>query len=279
MYEQIRYEVESYVATLTLSRPERLNAWTDQMGQEIMHALASAERDPGVVAIVLTGAGRGFCSGADLSTLSAISQGKASAEQGLKATQERPGEPDMGPSFRGPFSYPMSILKPVIGALNGPCFGLGMAIALSCDIRIASDRASFSTAFARRGLVAEWGVSWTLPRIVGVAHAMDLLLSARTVGAEEAERMGLVNRVVPHEDLTRAAREYAEDIATNCAPESLAVIKRDVLQHLTGTLHQAEQDAQRHMAESFSRADFREGLASLAEKRSPRFARVGGGQT
>src|SRR5690606_26670617 len=143
------------------------------------------------------------------------------------------------------------------------------------DVRIASDRASFSSAFARRGLVAEWGVSWMLPRLVGVAHALDLLLSARTIGADEAQRMGLVNRVVSHDDLARATRDYAEDIAVHCAPHSLAVIKRDVLQHLESTLQQAEQDAMRHMFESFSRPDFREGLASLAEKRPPQFVRLG----
>lgn len=275
MYEQIRYEVQNAVATITLHRPERLNAWTAQMGKELALAFASAENDPEVVAIVLTGAGRGFCAGADLSTLSSISQGTATVGGQLGASEEYPGDPSMGPSFRGPFSYPMSLRKPVIGAINGPCVGLGLPMALACDVRIASDRASFSTAFARRGLVAEWGVSWMLPRLVGVAHALDLLLSARTVGAEEAQRMGLVNCVVPHDELARKTREYAEDIATHCAPHSLAVIKRDVLRHLSSTLQEAEQDALQHMLESFTRPDFREGLASLAEKRPPRFTRLG----
>lgn len=278
MYEQIRYEVEAGIATLTLHRPERLNAWTPRMGEEIRDALAAAERDPEVVVILLTGAGRGFCSGADLQTLSSISQGNlvqdaAPTADGLP--RELPGDPTMAPAFRGTFSYPLSIPKPIVGVINGPCVGLGLAIALSCDVRIASDRASFSTMFARRGLVAEWGTSWLLPRLVGMSNALDLLLSARTVPADEAQRLGLVNRVMPHEDLLRAAREYAADMVANCAPSSLAMIKRDVLVHLEQRFHEAEAEAMAHMLESFTRADFREGVMSAMERRAPRFERIG----
>lgn len=274
MYEQIRYDVSDGVATLTLCRPARLNAWTEQMGREMRHAFAAAERDPEVVVIVVTGEGRGFCSGADLETLAVLSTGAAPHREADTALDANPGDASMGPSFRGPFSYPMSIPKPVIGAINGPCVGLGLAIALSCDIRFASDRAYFDTAFARRGLIAEWGTSWMLPRLIGVARAFDLLLSARRVSAEEAASMGLVNRVVPHDQLASAVREYAVDIAASCSPQSLAVIKRDLLRHLTSSLHEAEQDAMQHMLESFARPDLREGLASLLEKRAPRFPRL-----
>ena len=142
-----------------------------------------------------------------------------------------PGDATMGPSFRGAFSYPMSIPKPIVAAVNGPCVGLGMPIALSSDVRIASDRATFSTAFARRGLIAEWGLSWMLPRLVGMAHGMELLLSARTVDAQEASRLGLVNRVVAHDELMGQARSYALDIATHCAPARWPS-SREVLQHL-----------------------------------------------
>jgi len=275
MYEQIQYEVEEPVATLTLNRPERLNAWTARMGQEIRHAFASAERDPRVIAVLVTGRGRGFCSGADLRGLGALSQGGSFSGEDGAALDADPGDPSMGPSFRGTFSYPMSIPKPILCAINGPCVGLGLPIALSCDIRFASDRASFTTAFARRGLIAEWGISWMLPRVVGLTHALDLLLSARTIDAAEAARMGLVNRVVPHDDLLRVAREYALDIADNCSPGSLAIIKREVLQHLSCSLEQAEQEAMKYMFESFTGADFGEALAAFAEKRSPKFARLG----
>lgn len=274
MYEQIQYEVVDAVATITLNRPERLNAWTARMGQEMRHAFARAEDDPDVVVIVLTGNGRGFCSGADLQTLQSLSNGAELSDEAGEH-DAMPGDPDMGPSFRGPFSYPLSIRKPIVAAINGPCVGLGLPIALACDIRFASDRAMFSTAFARRGLIAEWGTSWMLPRIVGVAQALDLLLSARNVEANEAARMGLVNRVVPHDDLLRVTRAYAQDIVRFCAPHSLAVIKREVLQHLTRSLHDAEQDALRDMLESFGRPDFAESLRSFVEERRPAFGRLG----
>ncbi|HEY6881904.1 MAG TPA: enoyl-CoA hydratase-related protein [Polyangiales bacterium] len=273
MYEQIRYEVERSVATITMHRPERLNAWTAQMGRELKQAFASAERDPEVVAIILTGAGRGFCSGADLSVLGDIAGGQTNVDAGPEPDDTLPGDATMGPSFRGPFTYPMSVLKPVIGAINGAVAGLGLPMALSCDLRFASDQAFFSTAFARRGLVAEWGTSWLLPRLVGLGHTADLLLSARKVGAVEAERMGLVNRVVPHEELLTVARAYAEDIAENCSPSSMAVIKRDVLMHMSTSLVDAERDNFKHMQESFTRPDFAESLAAFSEKRPPKFTR------
>jgi enoyl-CoA hydratase/carnithine racemase len=271
MYEQIRYEVAEPIATLSFNRPERLNAWTPRMGDEIRNALASAESDPRVVVVIVTGEGRGFCSGADLRALDALSQGQSLGENGAPLAAD-PGDPSMR-SHRGTFSYPMSIPKPIICAINGPCVGLGLVIALSCDIRFASDRATFSTAFARRGLIAEWGISWMLPRLVGLGHALDLLLSARTLDAAEAVRIGLANRVVPHDELLRVARDYALDIAENCAPGSLAVIKREVLEHLSVPLDQAEQDAAKYMLESFGGADFRESLAALMDKRRPKFER------
>jgi enoyl-CoA hydratase/carnithine racemase len=272
--EQIQYEVNDSIATITLNRPERLNAWTARMGREMRDAFTRAEDDSEVVVIIMTGAGRGFCAGADLQTLQTLSDGAELSEE-TKAVETLPGDPSMGPSFRGPFSYPLSIRKPIVAAINGPCVGLGLPIALACDIRFASDRAMFSTAFARRGLIAEWGTSWMLPRIVGVAQALDLLLSARKVDASEAARMGLVNRVVPHDDLLRVTREYALEITRFCAPHSLAVIKREVLQHLTRSLHDAEQEALGDMLASFGRPDFAESLRSLAEQRNPSFGRLG----
>jgi enoyl-CoA hydratase/carnithine racemase len=273
MYEQILYEVEDPVATLTLNRPDRLNAWTGRMGTEVKHALAEAEADERVVAIILTGAGRGFCSGADLQDLQSISSGDR-PQQDASNLEADPGDADMGASFRGQYSYLLSIRKPILAAINGPCAGMAVPIASFCDIRFASDRATFTTAFARRGLIAEWGISWTLPRLVGPAHAIDLILSGRKIDAAEAERMGLVNKVVPHHELLKYVREYAEDMAANASPASMAIMKREVYQHLMSSLEGAQRDAIRLMGESFGRPDFREGVESFLEKRPPRFRRI-----
>jgi enoyl-CoA hydratase/carnithine racemase len=273
MYEQILYDVQDPVATITLNRPERLNAWTNRMGQEVRHAVAQAEGDGRVVGIVLTGAGRGFCAGADLQGLEAISEGRASREQAASLDAE-PGDPEMGPGFHGVYSYFTSVRKPVIAAINGPCAGLAMPVVLHCDLRFASDRASFTTAFSRRGLVAEWGISWSLPRLVGAGHALDLLFSARKIDAREAERIGLVNRVVPHDELLKFVREYVTELAGSCSPTSMAVMKRQVHEHWNASFGDAQEESSRLMRESFARPDFREGVKSFLEKRPPSFARV-----
>jgi enoyl-CoA hydratase/carnithine racemase len=273
MYQEILYEVEDPIATITLNRPAVLNAWTFRMGAEVRHAFAAAERDARVVAILLTGAGRGFCAGADLRQLQGISEG-AGAQRTPPELAAQPGDPAFGEDFRGTYTYPMSIPKPVIAVLNGPTAGMAVPIALACDLRFASDRASFTTAFSRRGLVAEWGVSWLLGRLVGPAHALDILFSARRFDADEALRMGLVNRVLPHEELLKFAREYAFDLAANCSPASLAVMKRQVYQQLSERLGPAEREAVQLMLQSFERPDFREGVQSFLEKRPPRFPRL-----
>ena len=273
MYEQILYDVDDPIATITLNRPERLNAWTNRMGQELRHAIARAEADEAVVAIVLTGAGRGFCAGADLQGLKSLSEGERGSrdDSGLDAD---PGDSEMDRGFRGAYSYFASVRKPVIAAINGPCAGMALPIVLHCDLRFASDRASFTTAFVRRGLIAEWGISWILPRLVGVGHALDLLFSGRKIDAKEAARMGLVNQVVPHEELSKFVREYATELATQSSPASMAIMKRQVYEHLSAPPGDAQDEAFRLMGESFGRPDFREGVASFLEKRPPRFARI-----
>jgi len=273
MYQEILYEVANPVATISLNRPKQLNAWTDHMAAEVKHAMAQAETDPRVVVIVLTGAGRGFCAGADLNRLKGISEGERGSSVPAELAAD-PGDASVGESFRGTYTYLMSIRKPVIAAVNGPCAGMAVPIALCADLRFASDQAVFTTAFSRRGLVAEWGISWLLPRLVGPAHALDLLFSARRVGAAEAERIGLVNRVVPHDELLKFTREWAEDVAANCSPTSLRIMKRQVWQHLTASLGAAEKEAIQLMIESFDRPDFREGVMAFLEKRPPRFARL-----
>jgi enoyl-CoA hydratase/carnithine racemase len=272
MYQEILYRVEDPIATITLNRPDRLNAFTQRMGDEVKHAVARAEADPQAVVIVLTGAGRGFCAGADVQRLKRIGEGET-AEEGADLPAD-PGDASMDEGFRGPHSYLLSVRKPVIAAINGPVAGLGFAIALFCDMRFASDRAIFTTAFSRRGLIAEWGIGWTLPRLIGTAHALDLLLSGRKFDAAEADRVGLVNRVLPHDELLPFVRDYARELAENCSPTSMAIMKRQVYTSLGRDLGHAMSEAIALMMESFSREDFREGVQSYLDKRPPRFARI-----
>jgi enoyl-CoA hydratase/carnithine racemase len=272
-YSEILYDVSDPIATITLDRPDFLNAWTNRMGAEVKHALGAAEEDPRVVVIVITGAGRGFCAGADLKGLQAISGGQRAAGVPDELDAD-PGDPEMGESYRGTYTYLLSIRKPIIAAINGPCAGMALPISLFCDMRFASDRATFTTAFSRRGLIAEWGVSWILPRLVGPAHAMDLLLSARKFDAAEAERLGLVNRVIPHDELLPFVNDYATDLAKNCSPASMSIMKREIYQHLNASLGEAHEDAVKLMLDSFSRPDFKEGVQSFLEKRPPKFPRV-----
>ena len=273
-YQHILYDVEDRVATITLNRPERLNAFTGIMLEELLDAFGRSDADDAVRAVIVTGAGRGFCAGADLRGLKSITEGERGGGLPAELESADPGDADMGDSFRGTYSYLLSIRKPIIAAINGPCAGMAVPISLYCDMRFASDRATFTTAFSKRGLIAEWGVSWTLTRLCGPAHAMDLLLSSRKIDAAEAERLGVVNRVVPHDELLPFVRSYAEDLAANCSPASMAVMKREIYQHMMESLDSAHRDSVKLMGESFKRPDFREGVMSFLEKRPPRFERI-----
>ena len=186
-----------------------------------------------------------------------------------------PGRKEMD-EYRGAYSYLISLRKPVIAAINGPVAGMAVPIASGCDLRFASDRAVFTTAFSRRGLVAEWGSSWLLPRLMGPAHAMDILFSARKFDAQEAERIGFVNRVVPHEELLSFVRSYIEEMAANCSPASIAVMKRQVWENLHGSYAPAEKESVQLMLQSFERPDFKEGVDAFLEKRPPSFRRIKG---
>jgi enoyl-CoA hydratase/carnithine racemase len=267
------YDVADGVATVTLNRPDKLNAWTGQMEKEVQAAMAQAEADEDVRVIVLTGAGRGFCAGADMQDLGKVAGTSSPAEREriLKDRLIGPQRGDARPDFQKTYSYFPAIGKPLIGAINGSTAGLGMVIALYCDLRFASDQARFSTAFSRRGLIAEHGISWMLPRLIGVSNALDLLFSARLIDASEALRMGLVNRVLPQPELMAGVSAYAKELAAMVSPRSLRVVKKQVYEALFQTLDEAIDVANVEMMKSFGSADFREGVAHFMEKRPPAF--------
>jgi len=275
MYEQLTYEVDGAAATITLNRPDALNALTNTMLTELKHAFAQAEQDSSVVGVVLTGAGRGFCAGMDMNNLSAQSQGDASGGEERKQLDADPGDKSMGDNFKIAFTYIMSIRKPVIVGVNGACAGLGMSIALLGDMRFGTDKAKFVTAFAQRGLIAEHGQSWILPRLVGSSRALDLLWSSRKVGADESLRIGLLDRVVAADELVSECKGYIENLAANCSPTSLMMMKKQVYRHMNVDLHDAMVESNQWMAESLKREDFKEGVASFVERRAPNFKRIG----
>jgi enoyl-CoA hydratase/carnithine racemase len=259
----VLYDVrDSGVAVLTLNRPERMNSWGGGLATAFYSCLEGAEADPAVRAIVITGSGRAFCAGADMGNLSTISSTTVDTAAGTDV-DKLVGE-------RHPH-FVTTLRKPIIAAINGACAGIGLTQALMCDVRFAAEGAKFTTSFARRGLIAEYGISWILPRVVGWGAALDLLLSGRVVYADEAVALGLVKEVVPPDELLPRAIAYAEDIATNCAPSSLAVIKQQVYADTMCDVFEASGLAEKLMGESILRPDFIEGITSFFEKRPPNF--------
>jgi enoyl-CoA hydratase/carnithine racemase len=275
MYEEVILDIQDPVATITLNRPERLNALTARTQLELRHALVQADKDPRVVGIILTGAGRAFSAGADMQDLGKIAAArKLEADPALAQMEKEARLDDADPEFRITWSFIPALRKPVIAAINGPVAGMSFAIATMCDLRFAAESAVLTTSFAQRGLVAEHGLSWILPRLVGPAKALDLLWTARKIGAEEAKAIGLVDRTYPAADLLSASRAYLEDLARNSSPTSIMVMKRQVWLHLMRPLHEAMDETNRLMLESLSRDDFKEGVASFVERRQPAFPRV-----
>lgn len=275
-YEDILYDVREGIAVVTLNRPDKLNAWTAPMQASVKRAIVDAANDDNVRVIVVTGAGRGFCAGADMGGLQKIEPSKfnerelARADNTIDVPRANLG-PDVSAHYTGRFGYLMAIKKPIIAAINGPCAGIGLVFTLYCDMRFAASEAKFTTAFAQRGLIAEHGISWLLPRITGTAHALDVLFSARKFSADEAARIGLVNRVFPQENFLAAVLGYAKELATTVSPRSMAVMKAQVWKALFQDLTDAIAVGDAEMQKSFATEDFKEGVAHFVEKRPARF--------
>jgi enoyl-CoA hydratase/carnithine racemase len=255
---QVRYEVADGVCTLTLDNPSRNNAWNPDMEHEYFALLDRAAADAEARAIVLTGSGRFFCPGMDSKRLDDAAGGGS----GLHLAGRRP------------MHYALTIPKPMIAAINGACAGIGLVQALVCDVRFMARGAKVSTAYAKLGIPAEYGMSWILPRLLGVERALDLLLSARPVEADEALSIGLVTRVGEPGDILADAQAYARLLATTSSPRSMATIRRQVWGDLTRSYTEANQvwlDAMRELNRP-ENPDFVEGVAALVEKRPPSFA-------
>jgi enoyl-CoA hydratase/carnithine racemase len=251
----ILHALRDGVGVLTLNRPERLNAWTPAMGSLYFDRLEQFARDPEVRAILVHGQGRAFCSGADLSGLGAIAKGADyQAERDRRA-----------------YWFPLSIGKPIVAAIHGACFGVGLQQALCCDIRFVAEDAKIAAPYAKRGLIGEVGITWLLPRIVGAADALDMLLSGRTLSAQEAYAMRLANRVVPSEALFQAAFDYCAALADGCAPGSMRTMKQQVYRDLMSALADAFGRSEGLLAEALAGRDFAEGIQAFKDKRPPRF--------
>jgi enoyl-CoA hydratase/carnithine racemase len=261
--ELVLYEVRDGVAVVTLNRPDKMNAFTVELEDQYHERLADADADPQVRAIVVTGAGRGFCAGADLDLLKELAAGD------LRLMSEK----------RRPQTFPLTLRKPFLAAVNGAAIGAGLAYAVQADIRFVSETAKLGAAFSQRGLVAEYGMSWLLPRICGNARALDLLLSSRIVSGDELLRLGLADRLCPAESVLDETVAYAADLAASCSPASMAVIKDMVRRHWSLSLDEAGRDTARLMRQAFAGPDLTEGVDSFLEQRGAAFAPLDQGTT
>ena len=249
----VRYEAHGAVAVLTLNRPERHNAWSFELEEELFDLADRADADQEIGAIVLTGSGRSFCPGMDMSALATLGQGA-----GVAARRRLP-------------THLRTTRKLTVAAINGGCAGVGFLQALCCDVRFAAEEARLSCAFTRRGAPAEYGASWLLPRLIGLADATDLLISGRTIDAAEAERLRLVTRTAPRAELLDQAIEYAQDVAVNCAPLAVQAVKAQLAGDACRDLADAVAEARRIAHEPARRPDLAEGARAFLDKRPAHF--------
>ena len=272
-YQDIFTDLEDGILTITLNRPDRLNAWTGVMEEECRQAITAAGNNDAVRCIVITGAGRGFCAGADMDGLQEIGDEASDSVPPTPAPDRAAvsDSEDLQLLYPGRFGYLYRCPKPIIAAINGPCAGIGLIFTLYADLRFANQDAKFTTAFAQRGLIAEHGIAWLLPRLVGEAHALDLLFSARVFKGAEAERVGLVNRALTANELMPHVMATAKHLATQVSPRSLAIMKRQIRESYTQTFARSLDVANHEMEQSFASFDFKEGVDSFVEKRAPAF--------
>lgn len=257
----IKVEKRGHLAILWLNRPEALNALTFEMIAEFNQEVARAATDPDVAAICITGMGRGFCAGLDVGALLNV------AKTSDRHLEKRGIDPEMPAQF----ANLLQVGKPVIAAVNGPAVGMGFILSMMCDLRFVSEEASFITVFSHRGLVPEHGITWFLPKIVGHSRAMDLLWSSRKVGAEEAFRIGLADRMTSGADLLDTVEAYVEDLAVKAAPRSISIMKELVYRHMQMPMDEALKETDHLVSEGAGHPDTREGVESFREKRPPRF--------
>ncbi|AOS78009.1 Enoyl-CoA hydratase PaaG [Hydrogenophaga intermedia] len=267
MTDELVVTQEGFVANVSLNRPERKNAWNASMEiglRQIMTRLAS---DPGVRVIILTGKGSVFCAGVDVGALGEMTRGGDDISLPPAQVAESMGAGD----FEQRYSYLLSIPKPIICVLNGAAAGVGLVLSLYCDIRYAASSAKLAAPFGRRGLVAEHGIAWILPRLIGMSRAMEWLMSARTLPASEAHAMGLVSEVFEPEELSAKAHARATEIAQTVSPRSIRVMKRQLWEGATLSLAQACRMAEKEVKSAVASQDFKEGVQHFMEKRPPRF--------
>lgn len=267
MYKEINYELDGRIAVITLNRPERMNALTKVLEAELRSAMAQADADSEVRAVILTGAGKAFCAGMDMDELEILPPDDIRQQEWM-----RPFDMNRRADYQTRYSYFPAVGKPVIAAINGAAAGLGLVMALYSDFRLASDKAVFATAFAKRGLIAEHGIAWMLPRVVGHANAIDLLLTSRKVDASDALAMGLVQRVVAPESLLAEAKALAVVLSEEVSPRSVRVMKKQLWEAPFQSLGDAVTLANQEMFHSIQSDDFREGVAHFKEKRKASFS-------
>ncbi len=265
----VRYEVDEHVATITLNRPERLNSWTGRMHAEYRFAIDQAERDAAVGAVVVTGAGRGFCAGADARALEGHIE-KGGYDPGTPPEMANPGY-GVSLEYDRNFAFHFGLTKAVIAAINGPAAGVGLVLACYCDVRFATEGAKLTTAHGKLGLPAEYGLTWLLPRLIGLSAATEILLSSRVFLAEEAAALGLVHRVCPPEELLGAAQAYARDLARHVSPASIRETKAAIYRDLHGGVGASVEASEALLRTMAKGPEFAEGVRALTEKRRPRF--------
>ena len=271
-YQEILYSTSDGVATIIINRPETLNALTSLTQAEIKHALFISDTTEEVIGTVITGAGRGFCSGVDMKSLGKMSDDGGRTQEiyeHLKVSFDNENK-----NFVGSPAYFLALKQPLIAAINGACAGLGFSYATFCDMRFMDPKAKLVTSFSPRGLIAEHGTSWMLPRIVGPSHALDLMWTSRRVDAEEAYRIGYANRLSENGGVLKEAQDFILNLAKTAAPYSLMMMKKQIYQHLNQDLGPSNTESSTWMDESLKRNDFKEGIKSFLEKRSPNFEKI-----